>query len=298
MSELSNDTGTPGIGGETVAADDSRPALPSHVDVAHGADAPTWGADPSAVDPDQRSRPESAADFGLGRAAHALGLPAETIDGARAWISGEANFSEETLRQLDDQHGAEVQAELRELWGDNLVPNLLAIDKYLDALPGNAGVVFRAARDRDGRALANNAALLQRMVGAARGSAAGSLSGSLNEQIAAIEKTMRTEPQGLQQGRALAGSVSRAADNAEPRAMTQAALEARARLHWMTDEQLEDAVAVAREFLDLEDEFIPLAVNALQMEQAGKLDDDAEATVRAVLLLARHGIPHVSPTAH
>ncbi len=194
MSEFSNNTGTPGIGGETVAADDSHMALPSHVDVANGAARPTWGADPSAVDPQQRSRPESATDFGLGRAAHALGLPAETIDGARAWIAGEANFSEETLRQLDDEHGVEVQAELRELWGDDkFVSNLLEIDKYLDSLPGNAGVVFRAARDRDGRALANNAAILQRMLGAARGSAAASLSGSLNAQIAAIEKTMRTD---------------------------------------------------------------------------------------------------------
>ncbi len=193
MSEFSNDTGTPGIGGETIVADDSRPALPSHIDVANGSERPTWGADPSAVDPEQRSRPERAADFGLGRAAHALGLPAETVDGARAWITGEANFSDEHLRQLDDAHGAEVQTELRELWGDKFVPNLLAIDKYLDSLPGNAGVVFRAARDRDGRALANNAAILQRMLGAARGSAAGSLSGSLNDQIAAIEKTMRTD---------------------------------------------------------------------------------------------------------
>jgi hypothetical protein len=212
MSEITNETiggGDPTtVGGdaprETVGLDrgrfthtyeqiGERLAMPSHADLAKGIPRPAFGADASQSDPAEHAQPEAAGAFGVDKAAAALGLPAETLAGARAWIDGQVQFSDEQLSQFDKAHEAETIGELRALWGDKLVPNIKAIEAYLDTLPDNAGVLFKAARDGNGKAIANNPATLQLLLGQAQARRSTTLSGSLDEQIAAIENTMRTD---------------------------------------------------------------------------------------------------------
>jgi hypothetical protein len=192
MSETSNDIAQPGLGAETLAADDTRMAAPSGTDIERGA-APAQWAPSELHHPDKQAQPESAGAFGLAKAADALGLPPETIAGARAWIEGEASFTDEQLAAFDTEHETAAITELRGLWGDKFLANFKAIDAYLESLPGHAGAVFKQARDANGRALANDPASLQRVLGAAQSRGTVALAGSLSEQIAAVEAFMRND---------------------------------------------------------------------------------------------------------
>ena len=87
--------------------------------------------------------------------------------------------------------------------------------------------------------------------------------------------------------------------------MSQSALEMvaraeRQRLHFLSDEDLEVAVAIVRPFVDVEDKFVPLVgpVGAAVAALPRSLHDDVpiDAVVRALFCLARHGIPHGLPT--
>jgi hypothetical protein len=173
---------------------EERMAAPSHSDRAAGAPEATWADSTVSKATEGRPAPERAAEFGADDAMAALGLPQDTIAGVRTWMTGGLQLSEEHLSALDAQHEATAAQELRTLWGDaHLVANLKTIDAYLESLPDHAGVAFRAARDASGRALANDPATLQRLLGAAQSRQAVPLSGSLAQQIAAIEGLMRTD---------------------------------------------------------------------------------------------------------
>lgn len=204
MSEFANET----VGGDaprdtvsldrgrfthTYESNAERRAMPSQSDIAKGAPQASFDADASQGDLAQQEQPEAASAFGVDKVAAVLGLPAETLAGARAWITGEAQFSDEQLAQFDKAHEAEAITELRALWGDKFLPNFKAIEAYLDTLPDNAGVFFKHARDGNGKAIANNPATLQLLLGQAQARRSTTLSGSLAEQIAAIEHTMRTD---------------------------------------------------------------------------------------------------------
>lgn len=196
--DTSNDITQPSPGGEDhgearVSDDAPRMAAPSHSDLARGVQKADWAPSELHHD-DQQPRPESAGAYGVDKAAAALGLPAETLAGARAWIDGEVQFSDEQLAEFDKTHEAETITELRALWGDDkILSNIKLIEAYLDTLPDNAGVLFKAARDGNGKAIANNPATLQLLLGQAQARRSTSLSGSLAEQIAAIENTMRAD---------------------------------------------------------------------------------------------------------
>lgn len=192
MSETSHDIPQPGLDAETLASDDTRMAAPSLSDIARGAPKAEWA--PSEIHHiEAQQTPENASAFGVDKVAATLGLPPETLAGARAWIDGEAQFSDEQLAQFDKAHEAEAITELRALWGDKFLPNFKAIEAYLDTLPDNAGVFFKHARDGNGKAIANNPATLQLLLGQAQARRSTTLSGSLAEQIAAIESTMRSD---------------------------------------------------------------------------------------------------------
>ncbi len=198
MSETSNDTTDPGVGGEphggarTTVTDDTRMAAPSRSDVARGAPEASW-APSELYNDDKQPQPERAADFGLERSAQALGLPQQTIDSTKQWLSGAVSFTDEQLQQFDKSHQTAAEAELRALWGDRFIANFQAIDAYLNTLPAHAGAVFREARDESGRALANDPVALQRVLGMAQARTAAPFDGSLAQQIGSIEKLMRED---------------------------------------------------------------------------------------------------------
>lgn len=177
----------------TYESNAERLAMPSHADLVKGAPRAAFDSDTSQSDPEQHVQPEAAGAFGVDKVAAALGLSAETLAGARTWINGEVQFSDDQLSQLDKVHEAEAITELRALWGDKFLPNFKAIEAYLDTLPDNAGVFFKHARDGNGKAIANNPATLQLLLGQAQARRSTTLSGSLAEQIAAIESTMRSD---------------------------------------------------------------------------------------------------------
>jgi hypothetical protein len=184
---------------ETIEADDTRSTVPSRVDVARGAQPATWGGSTSSGNEEKRSQPEAAGEFGLVKAAEALGLPAEKIESTRRWATGAVSFSEAQTVAFDATHQAETAAELRGLWGDQFDANVASITRYLGSLPAGAGEAFLQARDDTGRALANDPAQLQRVLGMAqrRGGqnvqAPPSSMADVNAQIAGIEQTMRTD---------------------------------------------------------------------------------------------------------
>ncbi len=71
----------------------------------------------------------------------------------------------------------------------------------------------------------------------------------------------------------------------------------RERLRWMSDDELEAAVETARPFLDCEDVFVA-HVQVAMLSLPGALHGEPVApAVRAILYLARHGIPHGLPSA-
>ncbi len=78
----------------------------------------------------------------------------------------------------------------------------------------------------------------------------------------------------------------------------------RDRLYWLDDEQLETAVAKARHILaslalrNREADFVAIMAAALSRDPDPLEGEPVEAAARALLYLAQHGIPHVSPTAH
>jgi hypothetical protein len=195
MNETVTHAQQPGGAGEaaiTATTDDTRMAAPSCSDVARGGPTAAWA--PSELHhADEQPRPEAAGEFGVDKVAAALGVPTDTVAGARAWMSGELQFSDEQLAQFDRDHEAAAITELRALWGDKFLSNFKAIEAYLDTLPDNAGVFFKHARDGSGKAIANDPATLQLLLGHAQGRQSVALSGSVGQQIAAIESAMRTD---------------------------------------------------------------------------------------------------------
>ncbi len=78
----------------------------------------------------------------------------------------------------------------------------------------------------------------------------------------------------------------------------------RDRLYWLDDEQLETAVAKARNILaslalrDREADLVGIIAAALSRDPNLLEGEPVEPAARALLYLTQHGIPHVSPTAH
>ena len=187
--------------GKAGGSDDApRMAAPSRSDVARGTPEAVWA--PSEIhQPDKQPQPEGAGAFGVERSAQALGLPQETIDSTKRWLSGAVSFTDDQLDAFDAQHQGEAATELRALWGDRFDANIAAINTYLASLPANAGEAFYQARDDSGRALANDPAQLQRVLGQAQRRGAVDVStplksiGDVNAQIGSIERLMRTDRQ-------------------------------------------------------------------------------------------------------
>lgn len=73
----------------------------------------------------------------------------------------------------------------------------------------------------------------------------------------------------------------------------------RARLYWMSDAELEAAVAIAREFMDAvsEDEFVAFVQAGMASTRDGLHGEPVDAAARAILYLARNGIPDGLPSA-
>ena len=72
----------------------------------------------------------------------------------------------------------------------------------------------------------------------------------------------------------------------------------RARLHFLSDVELEAAVAIARQFMNAvsEDEFVGFVQVGMTSTQNALHGESVEAAARAVLYLARHGIPRGLPS--
>jgi hypothetical protein len=200
--DTSIDNTQPSPGGENtgearVEIDPPRMAAPSCSDIARGVPPAVWA--PSELhNADKQAQPESASDFGIERSAQALGLPQQTIDSAKRFLSGAVSFTDAQLEAFDAEHQGAAETELRSLWGNRFDSNRAAIMRYLGSLPANAGEAFLQARDDTGRALSNDPAQLQRVLGLALRRGSFTLPhavrdvGDLNAQILAIEQTMRT----------------------------------------------------------------------------------------------------------
>ena len=71
---------------------------------------------------------------------------------------------------------------------------------------------------------------------------------------------------------------------------------ARAQLSWLADDALPAMIDFARPFVDREEVFIPCVLTALSCIPGGGEVPDQEATVRALLYLARQGNPRGLPS--
>ena len=83
-----------------------------------------------------------------------------------------------------------------------------------------------------------------------------------------------------------------------------AAWEARACLHFLTDEDLQDVIASARAKLlrlkreGREGEFVSILIDALNADPGELKGEPIDEVARALQYLAHHGFPHGPPTAH
>ena len=172
-------------------------ALPSGAALAASKQPVQWGAVPPTSDWEP-----SAPDV-LTAAANDLGLSASTMDGIRKWSRGEVALSDDALHRMDDDHVSSGVAELRALWGADFEKNLARVRSYVGAMPGDVSKVFDVMRDGAGRRLANDPAMLQRVLGAANARGHLELSGSVEERIGQIESHMRTNRRAYDRDEAL-----------------------------------------------------------------------------------------------
>ena len=121
-------------------------------------------------------------------------MPAETVQAALQWLEHGDSIPASELAEIDADSSATTRAELTQMWGTSYAANVAAINVFLDALPPNAAFVIRNARDADGRAFANDPAVLQRLLGAARQHQPSSAAkDDVDGQIREIEATMRRD---------------------------------------------------------------------------------------------------------
>jgi hypothetical protein len=142
--------------------------------------------------PDSVGSPEST--IALLEAAQ---IPADTVRQALDWATRGPTQTQEELDAIDRDGRDGLRAEMAQLWGDRMGANLSAINAYLDTLPANVATVIRNARDADGKALANDPATLQRLLGLAKQPRPErSTSGSIDAEIKSIETFMRRDRRG------------------------------------------------------------------------------------------------------
>jgi hypothetical protein len=166
-------------------------SLPSTGDLTSGRRQSAWGGDPSSI-PDEAKPAES--DFGLHEVATSIGLPKETLQGVKTWFDSRDSWTPEALKTKDDADRVQTETELRNLWGDNFGSNVEIIGRYLKTLPGQVGEMAHHLRGAGGRALLNDPAVLQTLLGAAKRRGNVELSDDPKAQIGAIQTLMRTNP--------------------------------------------------------------------------------------------------------
>jgi hypothetical protein len=124
-------------------------------------------------------------------------MPADTVRQALDWATRGPTQTPEELDAIDQSGRDSVRAEMKSLWGDRMDANLSTINAYLDTLPTNVATVIRNARAADGKALANDPATLQRLLGLAKQPRPERpTSGSIDAEIKSIETFMRRDRRG------------------------------------------------------------------------------------------------------
>jgi hypothetical protein len=120
-----------------------------------------------------------------------IGVEPALARGAVAFLRGQVEFDP----SRDEADAAETHAELSALWREELGSNIAAINAYLDGLPNGGGEIAHRMRVDGGRALLNHAGVLQRLLPSAKAAASHqqTISGDVNQQIAGIERLMRTD---------------------------------------------------------------------------------------------------------
>jgi hypothetical protein len=168
--------------------DDERPSLGTFTEIAAN---PSRGIadDQVFVQPASHERAPNI----LIEVAKAAAVPANVVGQVANWVQHGTSHDAAELQQIDEDSAQAARTELRGLWGaDRYAENLQAINRYLDtAISPEEAEVLRDGRLADGRALMNDPAMVQRVLGLAKAPSP-ELRGSIDQQVAEIEKYMRS----------------------------------------------------------------------------------------------------------
>lgn len=122
------------------------------------------------------------------------GIPADAVVDSLRWVELGTTQSDEELAGLDAVHVAEASSELGALWGDRYAENVGAINAFLnETFAPDVADAIRHARRTSGRALFNDPAIAQRILGLALAPRPQSTStGDVDSQIRQIEAFIRS----------------------------------------------------------------------------------------------------------
>lgn len=173
-----------------VALTDAAPAIPPAAQTAPAAGEPLPAGPPHGY-----TMPDSLARDGLAhnalRIARAAGIPDDTVRDVLDWVAkGGGNGEFDALDAADEEAATE---ELRGLFGEEFGSNVSTLRSYLSRnLPSNVSDALLSARFPDGRRVANDPAVLVRLMGLAKRSPAmPEPTGDVERDIRAIEAAMR-----------------------------------------------------------------------------------------------------------
>ena len=125
----------------------------------------------------------------------AAGFSAAEVNAALVWLDSGPTQTAGELAAIDATDRAAAQTALVNLWGDRIKENVAAINFLLDTLPAGAAFTLRNGRTADGRAFANDPAVLQRLLGVAQKAAKASngapAAGDAEATIRELENYMR-----------------------------------------------------------------------------------------------------------
>lgn len=136
------------------------------------------------------------------KAAHAANLDPAQVNTTLRWYYDlqEKNFAQ--IEEQDAKFLSESEDALRAEWGGEYRANINAIKGLLDTLPGDVRELFMGARLADGRAVLNHPDMARWLVSTAKTinpmasvvpGAGANLATAIEDEIASIEKVMRTD---------------------------------------------------------------------------------------------------------
>ena len=141
------------------------------------------------IAPNEPYQPPSVAGTETLETLKASGISSQVVREALDYVQNGSAHSAQDLEAIDAADRGASVAELDALWGKDRQSNVAALNSFLNDLP--SGDAIRNSRTADGRAVLNDPANVQRLLGLAR-QPRPSAKGDVGEQIAAIEGFMRS----------------------------------------------------------------------------------------------------------